>query len=73
LGSRRLGRLPRAQPTGRVRHIVAFMGIGDQPSLQPRFAAFRQAMQKLGWMEGRDLRIDYRWGGGNPANIRKYA
>ena len=35
--------------------------------------AFRQALQQLGWIEGRNIRIDYRWGGGDADAIRKYA
>jgi len=36
------------------------------------FAAFQQALEQLGWSGGRNLRIEYRWGLGNPANIRKH-
>ena len=35
--------------------------------------AFREELQKLGWTEGRNARIDYRWGTGNADTIRKYA
>jgi putative ABC transport system substrate-binding protein len=62
-----------AQPTEHMRHVVALTGVSDQPNVQRRFIAFRQAMQKLGWTEGRNLHIDYRWGGGSPANTRKHA
>jgi putative ABC transport system substrate-binding protein len=36
-------------------------------------AAFRQGLRDLGWSEGRDLRIDYRWGGGDIDRIRAFA
>jgi putative ABC transport system substrate-binding protein len=45
----------------------------DDPEAQARVAAFRQALQQLGWTEGRNLQIDYRWSGGNAADTRKYA
>ena len=32
-----------------------------------------QALQELGWTDGRNVRIDYRWVGGNPEDTRKYA
>jgi putative ABC transport system substrate-binding protein len=36
-------------------------------------AAFRQVLAQLGWIEGRNVRIDYRWGGGDAEVIRKHA
>jgi putative tryptophan/tyrosine transport system substrate-binding protein len=41
--------------------------------MQPRLAAFLQALQQLGWTDGDNIRIDYRWGGGDADRIRKYA
>jgi len=35
--------------------------------------AFLQSLQRLGWTEGRDVRIDIRWGAGDSADTRKYA
>src|ERR1041385_3341728 len=32
-----------------------------------------QTLQKLGWMDGRDFQIDYRWSDGTPEQTRKYA
>ena len=40
--------------------------------LQAWVGAFRQALQELGWTDGRNIRIDYRWGAGD-ADKRKYA
>ena len=45
----------------------------DDPDIQARFAAFQQVLQQLGWTDGRNVRIDYRWGLGNADNTRKYA
>ena len=38
-----------------------------------RSAAFVQGLQQLGWTDGRNIRIDYRWGAGDADNMRKYA
>src|SRR5262249_39020777 len=43
------------------------------PLGQARIAAFLQGLQQLGWTDGRNVRIDTRWGGGNADDIRKYA
>jgi ABC-type uncharacterized transport system substrate-binding protein len=40
---------------------------------QARIAAFRSSLQGLGWSEDRNIRLDYRWGGGNTANARTLA
>ena len=62
-----------AQQPERMRRIGAFAGIEDDAEGQARFAAFLQGLRQLGWADGRNVRIDYRWGGGNADNIRKYA
>ena len=49
---------------------------GARPADDPenrRLAAFLQALQQLGWTDGRNVRIDIRWAAGNPDTIRKYA
>ena len=64
----------RAQQGERVRRIGVMMAApADDPDGQARFAAFRQALQQLGWTEGRNARIDTRWGGGDIGRIRKDA
>ena len=45
----------------------------DDPEGQARLAAFLQGLRELGWIEGRNLRLDYRWGGGDVARIRRDA
>src|SRR5262249_56602661 len=40
---------------------------------QVRVKALQQGSQELGWIEGRNVRIDYRWTGGDAARIRTYA
>ncbi len=65
----------RGQQSERVRHIVMLMGgVGElDPETQARIAALLQELQRLGWTDGRNVQIDYRWGAGNADNIRKYA
>ena len=62
-----------AQQGERVRRVSALTGIGDEASARDRFEAFRQALAKLGWTEGRNVRIDYRWGEGRADNLRRHA
>jgi putative ABC transport system substrate-binding protein len=54
----------RAQPADRVRRIVALMGAYSETDRegQARFTAFFDTLQRLGWIDGRNLRIEYRWG-----------
>jgi ABC-type uncharacterized transport system substrate-binding protein len=64
-----------AQQPERVRRIgVLTVGAGaDDLDGRARSEAFIQALQQLGWTDGRNVRIDYRWGGGDAGNVRKYA
>jgi ABC-type uncharacterized transport system substrate-binding protein len=55
----------------RVRRIGAITAIADQPNMQARLAVFLQALQQLGWTDGRNVRIDYRYGGGDANSTRK--
>jgi putative ABC transport system substrate-binding protein len=64
----------RAQQPDRIRRIgVLSGGIAGTPGTGVLLAAFQQALQQLGWTEGRNVRIDYRWAAGNAENYRKYA
>ena len=45
----------------------------DDPEGQARLAAFLQALQQLGWTDGRNVRIDIRWGAGDADRIRRHA
>jgi putative tryptophan/tyrosine transport system substrate-binding protein len=53
-----------------LRRIGVLMGIANDLEGQARVAAFRMAMQKLGWTEGRNIRVDYRWVGGDADRAR---
>src|SRR5262245_3660780 len=58
----------------RVRRVGALMSLAeDDPEDRQRRAAFHQALRQLGWTEGDNLRIDYRWYGGDPARARALA
>jgi putative ABC transport system substrate-binding protein len=64
----------RAQQAERVRRIALLTGIaGEDAQTKIRIAAFLLELQKLGWTEGRNVRIDIRAGAGNLATTRKYA
>ena len=57
-----------------MRRIGVLMSVAAaDPEAQARLAAFQQGLQQLGWIVGRNVRIDTRWGGGNAEDIRRYA
>jgi putative ABC transport system substrate-binding protein len=62
----------RAQQSTRMRRIGALTG-ADEARTRARFEAFRQTLAQLGWIDGRNVQIDYRWGEGKPDSIRKHA
>jgi putative tryptophan/tyrosine transport system substrate-binding protein len=63
-----------AQQPERMRRVGVLMGpLADDPEGQARIAAFLQQLQQLGWIEGRNVRIDTRWAAANADNIRGYA
>jgi ABC-type uncharacterized transport system substrate-binding protein len=64
----------RAQQPDRMRRVGLLMGYpeGDAQG-QASLAAFKQGLQDLGWTEGRNIQIDTRWAGGDPAKARIFA
>jgi putative ABC transport system substrate-binding protein len=61
----------RAQQPERMRRIAVLMpGVAADLEYQARIAAFQQRLHELGWTDGRNLRIDYRWGGNDVDRIR---
>jgi putative ABC transport system substrate-binding protein len=64
-----------ARAQERVRRIGVLQGGGDRddPRLQSYGDAFLQALQQLGWTDGRSVKIDYRWPAGDADKARKYA
>src|SRR3981189_3541968 len=64
----------RAQQPDQVRRIGILMAqAADDPDGRARVAAFLQSLRELGWIEGRNVRLDYRWGGGDVDRIRRDA
>jgi putative ABC transport system substrate-binding protein len=62
----------RAQQRDRVRRIGVLYS-GDEPPSNSVFYAFREALAALGWTDGRNLRMDLRWAGGDINRIRALA
>jgi putative ABC transport system substrate-binding protein len=64
----------RAQQDGRVRRIgVLLPGAADDPDYHAWVGAFLQALQELGWIDGRNIRVDIHWATNNAAEIRNHA
>jgi putative ABC transport system substrate-binding protein len=67
-------RTARAQQPERMRRIgVLLPQAADDRVGQARLAAFLQGLQQLGWTDGRNVRIDTRWGAGDADRIRRDA
>jgi ABC-type uncharacterized transport system substrate-binding protein len=63
-----------AQQPDRIRRIGVLNAFAENdPEVQANITAFRQVLQKLGWTDGRNVRIDYRWGGADPGRIHAQA
>jgi putative ABC transport system substrate-binding protein len=66
----------RAQQADRIRRIGVLMGYAESDREGQAFvAAFREGLQKLGWAEGRNIRIDTRWWAtpGDAESIQRFA
>ena len=64
----------RAQQPAGARRIGVLMNFhSDASEGQERMAAFTQALQKLGWNEGDNVRTDIRWAGDDIERFRKYS
>src|SRR5215831_12570682 len=64
----------RAQQRERMRHIGVLMNLtADDAEGQGRLAAFLQGLREAAWSVGRNVRIDLRWGAGDPELYRSYA
>jgi putative ABC transport system substrate-binding protein len=64
----------RAQSSARVRRIAILVGFAEtDPEASGHFAALRQALERRGWKEGVNLRIETRFGAGNLERMRAYA
>jgi putative ABC transport system substrate-binding protein len=64
----------RAQQSERMRRVGVVMGSAESdPAVQALVGALRHELQKLGWVEGRDIRIDVRFASADPNQIRAIA
>jgi putative ABC transport system substrate-binding protein len=65
----------RAQQRERVQRIgLMLSGLApDDSEGQARITAFVQGLQELGWTDGHNMRIEYRWGLGDPERLRRSA
>jgi ABC-type uncharacterized transport system substrate-binding protein len=64
----------RAQQKERMAHVGVLMNFSENDSEgSARASALVQGLQALGWSDGRNLRISYRWGAGDPELFRGYA
>jgi putative ABC transport system substrate-binding protein len=64
----------RAQQPTQVRRIGVLMGYAESDlEAQALVQSFQQALLELGWRKGDNLQIEYRWGGGDIAQIRAFA
>jgi putative tryptophan/tyrosine transport system substrate-binding protein len=63
-------RRARSKPTGCV---ASACRAADDREGQARLAAFLQGLQELGWTDGRNVRIDYRWAAADADRSRTYA
>ena len=64
----------RAQQPERTRRIGVLVAYADSdPEAQARVGAFRQGLRELGWTDGHNLRMELRWGTGDPDRARAFA
>ena len=61
---------PLAARAERMRRIGLLMGTADDREGQARVIAFKQRLQELGWADGRNIRIETRFGGADTDRIR---
>ena len=64
----------RAEQPGRVRRVGMLIGYAEKdPETQARLAAFRQGLEHLGWTEGGNLHVDYRFAPAGPDQAQRLA
>src|SRR5262249_24676723 len=63
-----------AQQADRVRRIGVLLPLfEDDPFARAEVSAFVAALQQAGWTDGRNARIEIRWAGPTPSDIRRHA
>ena len=64
----------RGRQSDRMRRVGILMALSeDDPQGKKRVSALREALADLGWTEGSNLKVDWRWTGGDIARTREYA
>src|SRR5437667_1644173 len=64
----------RAQQPVQIRRVGVLVGYAENdPETQARLSAFRQALEQLGWKEGRSIRLDYRFAPASPDEAQRFA
>jgi ABC-type uncharacterized transport system substrate-binding protein len=63
----------RAQQGERVRRIGVLMSIENDPDGKAQLSGLMQGLAEVGWTDGRNLRMEIRWGGGDVNRIRTFA
>ena len=63
----------RAQQSERVRRVGVLVSAGIETDQQAGVALFREVLHQLGWIDGRNVRLEVRWSGADPAKARKNA
>jgi putative ABC transport system substrate-binding protein len=62
-----------AQQSDRMRRVSVLLGLAeDDPETKTRLRAFRLGMRDLGWIEGRNVQVEYRFAGSNLESINKH-
>ena len=63
-----------AQPSGPAKHVGVLLEYAEaDPEAQRRLTAFKNTLRSYGWIESRNLQIEYRFAGGDPDRIRALA
>jgi putative tryptophan/tyrosine transport system substrate-binding protein len=63
----------RGQQPGGMRRVGVLLGLAEGPEAKSRVQAFRLGLRDLGWLEGRNVAIDYRYGASDLGLIKRYA
>ena len=63
-----------AQQAERMRRLGVLMAVAESDAdARKGISILQERLQKLGWKDGNNIRIDYRWGNGNPDRIEDLA
>jgi putative ABC transport system substrate-binding protein len=73
-GAAALPTVARAQQGDRIRRVGVLMALpADSPDARARIRMFQRELQQLGWIDGRNVQIEYRWTADHVDEIRKGA